>query len=249
MKPLLSIVTSTFNAERYLPQLIASVAEQKKPEVQWIIVDGASGDATLDILRGAADVVDLLISEPDRGIYDAWNKGLGVASGTWIMFVGADDYFLPGAIERTLAAAISAADDINFVVPSILRVDERDEHVIDEVSRPWNWQKICRWMNIAHPGALHRADLFRLYGGFDVRYRSAGDYDFLLRVGPHIRADFMPEPSLKVRVGGASYKYRALVEAQMVRRHNLGISSLRSTVAFAIALGKHTARRFVSAVR
>jgi cellulose synthase/poly-beta-1,6-N-acetylglucosamine synthase-like glycosyltransferase len=97
-KPLITIITSTYNAAEYLPRTIKSVREQTYTNIEWIIVDGNSKDNTVELIRQNEDVIDYWVSEPDSGIYDAWNKGVSLANGDWIAFLGAGDSYKPDAI-------------------------------------------------------------------------------------------------------------------------------------------------------
>ncbi|SOC30125.1 glycosyltransferase family 2 protein [Thalassospira xiamenensis] len=233
--PLISIITSTYNAEKHLPDLIGSLRSQERTGIEWIIVDGGSQDNTVALVEDACDVVHKLISEPDRGIYDAWNKGIMAAKGTWIAFIGADDYYLPDSLDICCKEASSVSDDVNMIVGTIHWIDEPDNRIVRTVSTPWDWQKMQQRMTIGHPGSLHHRTLFERFGMFDASLRSAADYDFLLRAGPHIRASFIPIPLARVRIGGASQSPLALREAQLVRRRNLKISNFQAGLAYSIA--------------
>ena len=96
--PQVSIIVSTYNADAFLAGCIESIIDQTYPYIELIIIDGGSTDATLSIIEYYQKHVTFFVSELDMGIYDAWNKGLSVATGDWIAFVGADDILLPNAI-------------------------------------------------------------------------------------------------------------------------------------------------------
>lgn len=234
-QPLISIITSTYNAEKHLADLIDSMRRQDRTGIEWIIVDGGSRDNTVALLENARDVVDVLISEPDRGIYDAWNKGVSAAKGTWIAFMGADDYYLPNALDVCRKAASNVSAEVNMIVGTIHWVDEADSRIVRTIATPWDWQKMQKWMTIGHPGTLHHRSLFERFGIFDISLHSASDYDFLLRVGPDVSAFFIPIPLARVRIGGASQQTQALREAQKVRRRNLKLSAFQVSMAYLIA--------------
>ena len=99
-KPLVSIITVTFNAEADLEKCIKSVISQTYTNIEFIIIDGGSTDGTLDIIEKYKKNISYSISEKDKGIYDAWNKGVSVANGEWIAFLGSDDVYLENAIEN-----------------------------------------------------------------------------------------------------------------------------------------------------
>ena len=237
-KPLISIITSTFNAETHFGGLIDSIRSQQNAEIEWIVVDGGSTDQTVTLAKNAHDVVNVLIVEPDRGIYDAWNKGIAAARGTWIAFVGADDYYLPNGLELSLRATKSVSNDVNLIVASVDRVNEENTRILRSVASPWDWEKMKKWMVIGHPGTLHHRILFDRFGKFDTTLQSASDYDFLLRAGDQIRASFIETPLVRVRAGGVSQQVLALKEAQFVRRRNLGITAVQAGISYLVARAK-----------
>ncbi|PKR58526.1 glycosyltransferase family 2 protein [Thalassospira lohafexi] len=249
IKPLISIITSTYNAGKHLSDLIDSLRVQDRTGIEWIVVDGGSNDNTIALANDAPDVIDVLISEPDRGIYDAWNKGVAAAKGDWIAFMGADDYYLPNAMDICREAALGAPSEINMIVGTIHWVDASDSHIVRTIASPWDWQKMQKWMNIGHPGTLHHRTLFDRFGMFDISFRSASDYDFLLRVGPNICASFIATPLARVRIGGASQQTQALKEAQQVRRRNLRLSEFQVGMAYVIALTKLAIRRRIQSLK
>lgn len=201
-KPLVSIITATYNAAGYLPNLARSIRGQTYGNVEWIVVDGSSKDGTLDILRQNEDVVDYWISEPDRGIYDAWNKGLRLARGEWVCFLGADDQLLPDAIESMVNCVLFSQRSLEFVSGRVkLFQDGKGGRTI---GRPWNWSEFRRYMCVAHTGSMHRATYFRQYGEFDASYRISGDYEILLRAGRHLRAGFVDQVLAHAALGGVS---------------------------------------------
>lgn len=181
--PSISIITATYNAAEYLPNLARSIREQTYGNVEWIVVDGASKDGTLDIIRQNEDVIDHWISEPDRGIYDAWNKGLGLASGEWICFLGADDFFWSPEVLEITAPVLAAAYPGHRVVYGSLAIVNPGREVLYTLGEPWaavrrRFQSV---MSLPHPGLMHHRLLFSEHGEFDTSYRIAGDYELLLR--------------------------------------------------------------------
>ena len=97
--PLISIIVAVFNGEKTIQQCIDSVAQQSYPYKELIIIDGGSTDRTVELIKANQDKVKYWISEPDGGIYHAWNKGLAQVSGEWVAFLGVDDIYLPTALQ------------------------------------------------------------------------------------------------------------------------------------------------------
>lgn len=206
-KPLISVITSTFNADQHLLTAIKSIREQTYSNMEWVIVDGASQDTTLDIIRRNEDVIDYWASEPDHGIYEAWNKGLHIARGDWICFLGADDFLWePNVCERMAAALVLTNRTTNVVYGQMALVNARGEELY-RVGQPWQELKsrFHGTMCIPHPGLMHHRSLFKARGGFDQTYKIAGDYELLLRELIHHEAVFVPDLIMVgMRVGGVS---------------------------------------------
>jgi len=193
-KPLISVITAAFNAARYLPDAIRSIRAQSYPNIEWIVIDGGSTDATVDLLKANDDIIAYWLSEPDRGIYSAWNKGLAQAKGEWICFLGADDYFWDAhALARMSEQLVNLPASVKVAYGQIMLVSA-DGMVIHAFGEPWeNVRKRFREvMCIPHQGTMHRRSLFDQRGTFDESFRIAGDYEFLLRELKSADARFIP---------------------------------------------------------
>ena len=182
-QPFISIITSTYCAAACLPRVIESIRAQTFDDFEWIVIDGASTDDTVDILRQNEDVIDYWMSESDKGIYDAWNKGLPHVRGTWVLFLGADDYlWTPDALCRAAAALKAVPPDCRIVYGQVAMVNQANEVLWLGGSE---WKTIRRrfrsLMSLPHTALFHHRDLFQIHGGFDPAFRIAGDYEFLLR--------------------------------------------------------------------
>lgn len=201
MKKIISIITSTFNAANSFPKLIASMREAKRPEIQWIVVDGNSNDGTVELAYEARDVIDQLISEPDTGIYQAWNKGLKFAAGNYIAFIGADDYLA----ENYFDEALSSIDDEHNVIGFKFQVVNFHSPLIvhnKDWERPWNYP-----INLGfhQQGTLHAKELFT-QGAFNETFKIIGDRDFLTRNSECLKPKIHPTPTPLIffSFGGAS---------------------------------------------
>lgn len=209
---LVSVITATRNVAATLPACLESVRTQDAGPVEHLIIDAASTDETLEILKANEREGLRWISEPDRGIYDAWNKGLRLAKGKWIAFLGADDLYMPGAIRayRNLAAEYPQAQYLSS------RVQWGDEG--DVIGEAWVWPRFGRFMCTAHVGSFHHRSLFDLYGEYDTSLKIVGDYELLLRPRDALKAAYMPTITAKMRPGGASDSLAAVDEAARVKR-------------------------------
>lgn len=201
--PLITIITACYNAAEYLSSAIQSIRNQKYQNIQYIVIDGASSDGTIDLLRANEDVIDYWLSEPDDGIYDAWNKGIKLSSGDWIAFLGADDIYLEGAIEGYMDLIHNSTDDLPQYISSRVRLmDDSNELCI--IGSRWQWKLFRKYMNVAHVGSLHHKSLFLQYGLFNTSYKICGDYEFLLRPRTKLKAAYLNLITVNMAVGGAS---------------------------------------------
>ena len=202
-RPLITVITSTFNAAKDFPAAIQSIREQNYQNIEYIVIDGASSDGTLDVLRANEDVIDYWVSEPDSGIYDAWNKGVQLSRGDWIAFLGADDTYLDGAIESYVALINSCGDTPPEYISSRVNLVSRSQ-VIGVIGRPWSWRAFQKYMCVAHVGSFHHKSLFAKYGLFDMTYKICGDYELLLRPRDTLRAIYLNLTTVNMSADGIS---------------------------------------------
>jgi glycosyltransferase involved in cell wall biosynthesis len=195
--PLVSIITVVYNGERYIADAIRSVQRQSWPNIQYIVVDGGSTDNTLNIVKSFGSVITDLITEKDEGISDAFNKGLLRARGEFIGIINADDWYEDGAVAR----AVKAMENADVVYGDLLYW--KDEHP-DFIAKA-DHRLLTREMTVNHPTVFVRKSCYDRFGGFDKRYRSAMDYDLLLRLLVNgCRFEHIPEVVANMRWGGVS---------------------------------------------
>ena len=230
--PLVTVVTAVFNGRRYIAGCLDSVLAQDYPNIEHIVLDGGSRDGTVDVLRQYDDRIAFWKSESDKGVYDAWNKALREARGEWICFLGVDDEFLPGAITAYMDLAAKNPDaeylssQVSWVHPSGY------ERLI---GRPWAWAKFSKSMCVAHVGSMHRRSLYQRLGIYDISYRSAADYELLLRASDSLKARYMPITTVMMRAGGVSDDSKAFAEATRAKiasgRRNKTLAMLELRIA------------------
>jgi len=178
--PQVSIVTITLNAARTIERTITSVQTQSFSSIEHVLVDGGSTDGTLDIIRRMARPRDFWISEKDRGISDAFNKGVAMARGRLILILNADDWLSRDQIARSVKALEKSAMDFVF---GDLIFYEGDLSLFRYRGDP-HYAKVIRrrWPAVGHPTLLATKACFERVGLFDPAYRNAMDYDWLLRL-------------------------------------------------------------------
>lgn len=201
-KPLISIITVVFNGEKYLEETIQSVINQTYDNVEYIIIDGGSSDRTLDIIKKYENKIDYWISERDNGIYDAMNKGIRVSSGEWVSFLGADDFLKKNAIESYLNA-LNGDLKIKYISSKIELINNKKQ-VLSIVGKALEWNTFKKYMCVAHVGSLHHKSLFCKYGLFDISYKIAGDYEFLLRIAKNNNILFLNKITARMINEGVS---------------------------------------------
>lgn len=240
-RPLVSIITATFNADATLQACLESVQAQDYLNIEHILIDGASKDRTVAILKANETKIACWISEPDKGIYDAWNKGLDRARGEWIAFLGADDVLLPGAVRAymELASQLPGAQYISSLMRWI-GPNGRQRNI----GKSWSWPRFQRFMTTAHVGSMHHRSLFEQYGRYDTTYRITADYEFLLRPRSSLRAFFLPEVTGIMLSGGTSDSSAALKEAARAKVETGGRPYLIAKLEYLYGFASFWARRF-----
>ena len=204
--PLITIIIAVFNGAETLQQCIDSVANQTYTNTQLIIVDGNSKDGTVDLLKVNHNKISYWISEPDNGIYNAWNKGLIHATGDWICFLGVDDYFWDDRVLEGIVGTLSGlSDNINVAYGQVMLLT-KDDQPLYKIGKSWDQVKnlFIKSMSIPHPGLMQRNSLFKKNGYFDESFRIVGDYELLLRELKVGDAVFIPIVIAGVRQGGVS---------------------------------------------
>lgn len=238
-RPLVTVITSVFNGQPDLAGCLESVLRQDYPNVEHIVWDGASTDGTVDILRRYDDRIAFWRSEPDEGIYDAWNKALLEARGEWICFLGADDELLPNAVSSYMTFASQNRDAEYIASKGKVVYPSGYEEIY---GRPWTWKKFSRRMYALHVGSMHKRSLFQRYGQFDASYRFTGDYEFLLRPRAELRFAFMPTVTVLVRGGGISDCTQALYESNKAKLETGGLARPLVLMDLSLALLKYKVR-------
>ena len=212
--PDITIIISVLNGAETLESCLDSIFLQSYHSWEIVVMDGGSEDATPSILRSHGSRIAYWESKADDGIYHAWNKALGHASGEWICFLGADDRFRAADSLEQIAEALSALpDDCRVAYASVNVVDEGGT-VLATVGRPWEEarEEFRDHMAIPHQATFHRRSLFEVHGTFDEAFRICGDYELLLRElsgrDPHFIPGLVP---VVMGAGGVSDNPSSLV--------------------------------------
>ena len=203
----ISIITVTYNSGATLEQTIRSVLEQSYSNIEYIIIDGQSTDNTLQIVDKYRSRIATLVSEKDKGLYDAINKGIARATGDVIGLLHSDDFYMhPQVIEKY--AALFEKEKPDAVYSDLYYVD-RDN--TDKIVRKWKSGSyrsgafINGWMP-PHPTFFVKREVYERFGTFHPDFKSAADYELMLRFieKQKIRLAYLPEYTVKMRTGGQS---------------------------------------------
>jgi glycosyltransferase involved in cell wall biosynthesis len=244
--PLFTIITAVLNGAKSIERAIQSVDAQSFRDFEFLVLDAASRDGTVSILERFSEQIDYWRSEPDRGIYSAWNQGIGRARGEWIAFLGADDEYYPDALQN-YAQFLSDPDNVGLQYASsrveLVRTGGRRRIV----GKAWKWQEFCRYMNVAHVGSMHRRALFEQFGQFDETYQMCADYEFLLRPGATLRTGYFPIVTARMALGGVSNARPrvALAETARAKVTTGGRPAWRCALEYHYAVAKSLARAVV----
>ncbi|WP_428311152.1 glycosyltransferase family 2 protein [Hydrocarboniphaga sp.] len=208
IRPTVSLIVATYNSEKTLHRCLQSVRQQTE-SVQLIIVDNCSTDRTMAVAAEFAP--QAVVCEKDRGVYDAWNKGIARASGSWIIFLGSDDYFKnANSIQRVVDDATSVDDSVGVIYGKVYVVDP-DERVLREDNGQIDnlYRALSASMCFTHTGTLHRTRLFHELGLFNADLKIAGDFEFMLRALKIYQARFCPNYEIMMAEGGLSNSWSA----------------------------------------
>lgn len=236
-QPFLSVITVSFNSAATIGDTLKSLQEQSCSDYESIVIDGGSKDDTELVVKKYEGVVDVFISEEDRGIYDAMNKGLDRAKGKYVAFLNSDDAYLPDTI--ALVRNFFEKTTASIVYGNILKERILGSEVLQRLDKP-SLEKMPETMGVFHPATFIKHDLFERFGKYDLRFSQASDYHWLLRAflqGAEFA--YLDAPLAKFRVGGVSnsscesYREAAIIQ----REFNTGFQE-KMDLLYAKCLGK-----------
>jgi glycosyltransferase involved in cell wall biosynthesis len=203
----ISVITATWNCEETIEDCLTAVASQSHPDIEHLVIDGASKDGTMSVLQAKREQLAVLLSEPDQGIYDALNKGLARSSGDVVGFLHADDIYAHADVLADVAKAF-ADPQVCAVYGDLQYVRQHDvtQLVRHWASSPFTPRLLAQGWMPPHPTLYVRREWYSRIGGFDVRYRIAADYFSILQLfsQPGFKAVHLPDVLVKMRLGGAS---------------------------------------------
>ena len=202
-----SIITIVFNNRETIADAIESVLSQTYPDIEYIVVDGLSTDGTVDEVRKYGTRISKFVSEKDKGLYDAINKGIKLATGEIIGFLHSDDIFFNANAVASVAAAFEV-HQTDSIYADLLYVQKADtgKVVRNWVSGSYNRENFMYGWMPPHPTFYVKKSCYDQYGLYNTGFRSAADYELMLRFlfKHHISTTYIPETLIKMRIGGKS---------------------------------------------
>ena len=215
---LITVITASYNAADTIERSILSVVSQKTDDIEYIIIDGNSRDDTMKIVEKYKNSIDYTISEPDKGVYDAWNKGLAAAHGEWIVFLGADDFYEPDTFKKYRDFILSHNIDGIDIISAKCRLLHPEGEELRIFGQKYEWNKFRHGTNcVSHGTTLHNARLFKELGNYDIRFNINADFEFLLR--RPMKALFIDAIILNMQDGGLSYSAKGIIQSYQVKKH------------------------------
>jgi glycosyltransferase involved in cell wall biosynthesis len=233
--PKITVIIAIYNGAKTLQRCLDSITAQTYDRTEIIIIDGASNDGSIEIIKANQQQIDYWESEKDRGIYHAFNKGILNATGDWIIFLGCDDYFWETTCLTKVAAELSQIDKLTKIAYGRVNLVSLENKILQTKSEPWSK---CRQAylhydggDIDHQGVFQHHSLFQESGLYDESFKICGDYELLLRELKLNEPYFLENIIISARqIGGTSLQpnngLKTFRECQKARSKH-GLNNLR----------------------
>jgi glycosyltransferase involved in cell wall biosynthesis len=227
-----SIITVVFNNVKYIENAINSVLSQSYNDIEYIVIDGGSTDGTIDVIKEYQDKISVFISEADKGIYDALNKGIAHSSGDVVAILNSDDQFCNTCIVSDMMHKMDESN-AEFCFSDMVIVDNLSGRILRYYMASYfkRWMFRIGWMP-PHPTCFIKRSLFDEFGVYSTDYKIAGDFDLLVRFfyGRNIRWSYLDKISIKMSASGVSnsgWRSKRLIFNEISRSlHSNGVWSL-----------------------
>lgn len=238
MTPKVSIITSVLNGADTIADTIESVIQQQYNNIEYIIIDGNSSDNTVPIIRRYGDKVDILVSEPDQGVYDAMNKGIKLARGDIIAILNSDDVYADSTVVGQMVNFMETTL-VDAAYSNLVYVDRDDTGRIKRFWNPGEYKKgaFLRGWTIPHPTFFCRREIFDKFGLYNTKFQIAADFELMMRfVEKHkIKVDYLPKVIVKMRTGGKANILKGVIRGNMEIIRAFRINGLHLSPLFFIS--------------
>ena len=209
----ITIITVVFNGAKYIRTAIQSVLSQDYDNIEYIVIDGGSTDGTVDIIKEYQNKISVFVSEPDKGLYDAMNKGIGLATGDVVGILNGDDFYIDDkVIEKVVKEFEEKGVDSVYADLVYVRPKNLDKTVRYYDGSHFNPSKFAYGWMPAHPTFFVKKDIYDKYGVFRTDLKIGADFDILTRFlyTQKISYSYMQEILVKMRLGGVSTSFRSI---------------------------------------
>ncbi|MEY8702338.1 glycosyltransferase family 2 protein [Francisella philomiragia] len=219
-----TVITVCYNSEKTIQRTLQSIKDQTYKNIEYIIIDGGSTDKTLEIISNYSDIVNILVSEPDNGIYDAMNKGIKLATGDYIGFLNSDDYYTNDIFEEYSKLLMSKHYD--FVYSDSIFFDQKKQWTFscpDYNTKSFD-KLLTKYNPFCHQTLYVKKEVFNQIGYFDTTFKIAADYDFILRIrhsANHYQGKYLQVIGCYFNMTGASSQFfKSRIESVYCRIKN-----------------------------
>lgn len=220
----ISLITVCYNSEKTIEETLKSVQNQTYNNIEYIVIDGDSKDATISIITKYHDIISHFTSEPDKGLYDAINKGIQKATGDYVGILNSDDVFFENQTLSKIVAYLNENPHLDAITGDI--VQTKNNRVIRKYSSSnWNPQKLKRGFMPPHPSIFIRTHLFQELGLYRLDYRIGADYELIVRyfLKERISYQYSGIITTSMAIGGASssgYKSYKIITQEIKKAFN-----------------------------
>ncbi len=205
----ISIITVCYNSEKHIKTAIESVINQTYTNIEYIIIDGASKDNTVNVIKSYGDKITTFISEVDKGIYDAMNKGLKMATGDYLAVLNSDDFYIHNDVISSVVNELNI-QKTESLFADLIYVEEHfpNKQVRYWKSKPFVKNSFKKGWHPAHPTFFVKNEIYKKFGYFSLDFKLAADFELMLRfLEKHqITSCYFPKAIIKMRLGGATNK-------------------------------------------
>jgi glycosyltransferase involved in cell wall biosynthesis len=215
--PKVSIITVCLNSKQYIEDTIQSVCGQTYKNIEYVIIDGGSTDGSLDIIEKYEKNITYSVSEPDRGIADAFNKGIRASTGEIIGFLNSQDYYINNSVIQKIIDIFIINPEIKILYGKTNIIPETSSDIVAVMGEKFTKELMKKRSIIPHPSVFIKREVFENYGLFQLKYKIAMDYEFLLRVTRYCPPFFIDEVLSIMRLGGMSDTNKYSVCAELFK--------------------------------
>ncbi|ACU08376.1 hypothetical protein FIC_01934 [Flavobacteriaceae bacterium 3519-10] len=235
----ISIITVCYNSAKTIEETLKSVQNQTYKNIEYIVIDGASKDATTSIIEKYKDIITYFSSEPDKGLYDAMNKGIQQATGDYVGIINSDDVFYDNKTIEKVADYFAEHPHLDAITGNI--VQHKNNRIIRKYSSAnWSPEKLKRGFMPPHPAIFMKTSLYHKFGLYRLDYKISADYELIIRffLKEKISYQYSGITTTSMAVGGASssgYKSYKVITREVkkaFKQNNIGYSPLKVRFRF-----------------